>query len=138
MTKPFNILLIEDGQGDIALVERALEEIGIDSVLYTVNDGEEATEFFRSTKKDKDNQRIRIDLIFLDMRLLDILENVIINEQSPPVILTGKKVTPEIVPESLSIGAVDFMEKPLSLEKLLVLSNKSHQKQSNVPNKTVY
>ncbi|GBE39287.1 response regulator MprA [bacterium BMS3Bbin08] len=109
------------------------EDAGVRETLSGIFEYERYTAFTAKTGSNalKLLKTKSIDLIFLDIHLLDILENVIINEQSPPVILTGKKVTPEIVPEALRKGAVDFLEKPLSLEKLLVLAKRAIK--SNVP-----
>jgi CheY-like chemotaxis protein len=43
--KKFNILLVEDNQGDVLLTQEAFEEYGGNYNLFDVNDGQEAINF---------------------------------------------------------------------------------------------
>lgn len=43
--KRFNILLVEDNQGDVLLTQEAFEESGDNCQLFVVNDGQEAINF---------------------------------------------------------------------------------------------
>lgn len=65
--KRFNILLVEDNQGDVLLTKEAFEEIGSDSELFVVPDGQEAINFLEQTPPY--SEAITPDLILLDINL---------------------------------------------------------------------
>jgi CheY-like chemotaxis protein len=67
MTQPLEILLIEDNEGDVIMVQRALRQVIPACNLQVVNDGTEALEllFERSNFQNK----YRPHLILLDLNL---------------------------------------------------------------------
>ena len=65
--KLFNILLVEDNEGDIELTQRALKDQRDIFNIYVANDGVEGLNFLRS--EEEKPQRERPDLIFLDLNM---------------------------------------------------------------------
>jgi CheY-like chemotaxis protein len=65
--KKFNILLVEDNQGDVLLTREAFEESGSNSELFEVNDGQEAINFLEQIPPYA--QVVSPDLILLDINL---------------------------------------------------------------------
>ena len=65
--KRFNILLVEDNQGDVLLTQEAFEESGSDSELFVVNDGQEAINFLEHISPY--SEAVTPDLIILDINL---------------------------------------------------------------------
>jgi CheY-like chemotaxis protein len=63
----FNILLVEDNQGDVLLTQEAFEETGSDYELFVVNDGQEAINFLEQIPPFA--EVVTPDLILLDINL---------------------------------------------------------------------
>jgi chemotaxis family two-component system response regulator Rcp1 len=61
MTRPLDILLVEDNPGDVRLTIEALKESRFPNTLHVVNDGVEALEYLRT--------KTHPDLILLDLNL---------------------------------------------------------------------
>jgi chemotaxis family two-component system response regulator Rcp1 len=66
MNGPFELLLVEDNEGDIELTQRALRH-AVDCRLSVVNNGAEAMEFLR--KEGSYGQAPTPQLIFLDLNM---------------------------------------------------------------------
>ena len=70
------------------------------------------------------------DLIFLDIWLtgmdgLEVLESIAPGEDSPPVIMISGHGNIETAVTAIKNGAFDFIEKPLSLEKVILAVDKA-------------
>lgn len=65
--KRFNILLVEDNQGDVLLTQEAFEETGSNSEIYVVNDGQEAINFLEQIPPY--THAVTPDLVLLDINL---------------------------------------------------------------------
>ena len=61
MSRPINILLVEDNPGDVRLTMEALKESHLATTVHTVGDGVEALQWLRT--------RTPPDLILLDLNL---------------------------------------------------------------------
>lgn len=109
-----SILVIDDEEGIRFSLRGILEDEGYE--VYEVASGKKA---FALLKKQQ------IDICFLDVWLpemdgLEILQ--ILEEQYPdiPVIMISGHATIETAVKAIKYGAYDFIEKPLSLEKVLI------------------
>ncbi|WP_269851515.1 response regulator [Methanosarcina horonobensis] len=65
--KPVEILLVEDGEGDVGLIEEVFEDAKIRNNLHVVADGEDAILFLRGEGQFSDAPRP--DIILLDLNL---------------------------------------------------------------------
>ena len=63
--KSFNILLVEDNEGDILLTTEAFEESKIINIIEVIRDGKEAINFFNGLNNKEDIP----DLVLLDKNL---------------------------------------------------------------------
>ncbi len=113
-TTPY--ILVVDDEPDIRnLLKEILEDEGYD--VGVAENGKEAR---------KSKQRHRPDLVLLDIWMPDVDGITILKEWSEagilpmPVIMMSGHGTVETAVEATRLGAYDFIEKPLSLAKLLL------------------
>ena len=66
-SRPIEVLLVEDDEGDVVMTREALDEGKVLNRLHVVGDGVEAIEFLRRTGAHADAPRP--DLILLDLNL---------------------------------------------------------------------
>ncbi len=109
-----NILVVDDEQDIRTLIDEILSDEGYSVV--TAGDGSEARARMSSTSPD---------LVLLDIWMPDIDGISLLTEwndsgeTSCPVVVMSGHGTVETAVEATRLGAVDFVEKPLSLQKLL-------------------
>ena len=114
------VILVVDDEEDIRLsLKGILEDEGCRVV--PASHGEEALLMLHKEEPD---------IIFLDIWLpgkdgLQILDAVRRDYQELPVIMISGHGNIETAVETIKTGAVDFIEKPLSLEKVVVTTNKA-------------
>ena len=112
---PSSILVVDDEPGILALVKDILEDEGYEVDL--ADDAESA----RASRRNR-----RPDLILLDIWMPDSDGISLLREWSesgtgdPPVIMMSGHGTIETAVEATRLGAYDFLEKPLSMAKLLL------------------
>jgi CheY-like chemotaxis protein len=68
--KSFEILLVEDNEGDVGLIEEVFAKSKIRNSLHVAEDGEEAVLYLHSEGKFSGSPRP--DLIILDLNLLHL------------------------------------------------------------------
>jgi two-component system, NtrC family, nitrogen regulation response regulator NtrX len=110
-----NILIVDDEAGIRQSLKGVLEDEGYK--VAAVDSGESCLETLR---------RRSFDVILLDIWLpgmdgLDALEKIRESEGAPEVIMISGHGTIETAVRATKLGAFDFLEKPLSLEKTLIL-----------------
>lgn len=108
------ILIVDDEPA----IRRSLREILEDEGYTTeeVENGEEAVKAIQAKS---------YDLVLLDIKMpridgLEVLQKLAQNESIPPVIMLSGHGTIETAVEATRLGAVDFIEKPPDLNRLLV------------------
>ncbi|HLK32161.1 MAG TPA: sigma-54 dependent transcriptional regulator [Terriglobales bacterium] len=110
-----NILIVDDEAGIRQSLKGVLEDEGYK--VTAVESGESCLESLR---------RRSFDVILLDIWLpgkdgLETLEKIRESEDAPEVIIISGHGTIETAVRATKLGAFDFLEKPLSLEKTLIL-----------------
>ena len=110
-----NILIVDDEAGIRQSLKGVLEDEGYK--VNAVESGETCLETLR---------RRSFDVILLDIWLpgmdgLETLEKIRESEDAPEVIIVSGHGTIETAVRATKLGAFDFLEKPLSLEKTLIL-----------------
>ncbi|MDP3259718.1 MAG: response regulator, partial [Thermodesulfovibrionales bacterium] len=115
MSKPV-ILIVDDEEGIRESLSGILEDEGYD--VLTADSGEEAVKILRETSPD---------LIFLDIWLtgmdgIKTLQQIKVMKPDVPVIMISGHGSIELAVKATQIGAYDFLEKPLSLERVLLVS----------------
>ncbi len=122
MTKE-NILIIDDEPSIGSSLKGILEDEGF--LVKTAETGEEGLELLK-------NQNV--DLVLLDIWLpgmsgIDVLKKIKTTEDNPQVVMISGHGTIETAVTATKLGAHDFLEKPLSLEKVvLTVRNALRQK----------
>jgi len=110
-----NILIVDDEAAIRQSLKGALEDEGYKAAV--VESGEACLDTLK---------RRGFDVVLLDIWLpgidgLEALEKIKENEDSPEVIMISGHGTIETAVRATKLGAFDFLEKPLSLEKTLIL-----------------
>lgn len=124
----FNILLVEDSDGDVRLTEEALKEGKIINTLYRVKDGVEAMEFLHQT-----GQFVNVpepSLILLDLNLprkdgREVLVEIKGDaklKHIPVVILTTSKAEADVL-MGYNNYANCYIVKPVDLDQFLKVVN---------------
>jgi two-component system nitrogen regulation response regulator NtrX len=109
------ILIVDDESGIRQSLQEVLEEEGYRT--EAVDSGEACLERLR---------RQPFDVVLLDVWLpgmdgLEALQKIRELEQAPEVIMISGHGTIETAVRATKLGAFDFLEKPLSIEKILIL-----------------
>ncbi|HVO60157.1 MAG TPA: sigma-54 dependent transcriptional regulator [Terriglobales bacterium] len=110
-----NVLIVDDESGIRESLRGVLEDEG-----YKVTEAESGEACLELLRKHS------FDAIFLDVWLpgmdgLDTLQKIKDSDQSAEVIMISGHGTIETAVRATKLGAFDFLEKPLSLEKTLIL-----------------
>src|SRR5450631_2174521 len=113
-TAKANLLLIDDDSNTLASLARAFRLAGHEATVC--DNAARALELIRATP---------FDIIFSDVVMpgkdgISLLEDLKAAGISTPVVMISGQANVEIAVRATKLGAVDFLEKPLSTEKLLV------------------
>src|SRR5258708_20605658 len=115
MTAPKpHLLLIDDDPSTLAALSRAFRLAGYDATVC--DSAIRALELIRAE---------RFDVIFSDVVMpgkdgISLLEDLKAAGTTTPVVMISGQASVEIAVRATRLGAVDFLEKPLSTERLLV------------------
>jgi CheY-like chemotaxis protein len=124
--RPVEILLVEDNPGDVRLTQEALKEGKVYNNLHWAKDGVEALEFLR--REGKYATSPRPDIILLDLNLpkkdgrevLGVIKSDDRLKQIPVVVLTTSKAEEDVL-RSYELHANCYVQKPVDLEKFIVV-----------------
>ncbi len=124
LTKPVEILLVEDNPGDVRLTVEALKESKLLNNLNVVEDGIEALAFLKNQGSYKKNPRP--DLILLDLNLPKKDGREVLAEfkkdnslkHIPVVILTTSQADEDII-KTYNLHANCYVTKPVDMEQFL-------------------
>ncbi len=114
-----SVLIVDDEAG----IRDSLREIFEDEnyEVFTAETGQESLSIIDS---------VPVDLVFLDIWLpgrdgLEILEEIKTRREHLPVVMISGHGTVEIAVKATKMGAYDFLEKPLSLERVLITAQRA-------------
>ncbi len=115
----YTVLVVDDEAGIRESLRDILEDEGYE--VLTASNAEEAIAVF--------NQSLP-DLIYLDIWLpdrdgLEVLEEIKARNSSVPVVMISGHGTIEVAVKATKLGAYDFLEKPLSLERVLLTAQRA-------------
>jgi two-component system nitrogen regulation response regulator NtrX len=108
------ILVIDDEASIRASLKGILEDEGYK--VDTVETGEEGLDLVQT----QNFGLILLDIWLPGMSGIDVLNKIKTSEDSPPVVVISGHGTIETAVKATKLGAFDFLEKPLSLEKVVV------------------
>lgn len=113
------ILVVDDQPVNVKLLEKKLVREGMD--VWTANDGETCLELVRSHHPDL----ILLDVMMPNMDGHEVCERLQENEdtRSIPIIFITANSTKEGKLEGLSVGAVDYITKPIDLDETVARIN---------------
>ena len=114
MTRPAHLLIVDDDANTLASLSRAFRLAGHEAtVCDNVN---RAMELLRGEAFDV----IFSDVVMPGKNGLEFLESIKSAGVTAPVILMSGQANIEMAVRATKLGALDFLEKPLSTDKLLV------------------
>jgi two-component system, chemotaxis family, response regulator Rcp1 len=124
VSRPVEILLVEDNPADVRLTREALKEGKVRNNLHVARDGVEALEFLRQEGQFGD--AVRPDLILLDLNLpkrdgRQVLEEIKSDSslrQIPVVILTSSQAEQDIA-KAYDLHANCYVSKPVDLDQFI-------------------
>lgn len=124
LTKPVEILLVEDNPGDTRLAREALKESKLNNTMNSVVDGVEAMDYLH--KRVKYTDVTRPDLIILDLNLprkdgrevLGEIKTDVYLRTIPVVILTTSKSEEDIL-RAYELHANCFITKPMDMNQFI-------------------
>lgn len=120
-SRPLEILLVEDNQGDIVLTREGFKESQYNVSLNVAEDGEEALAYLNQEGQFKNARRP--DLVLLDLNIpkldgFEVLSRIKTSEKLksiPVAVLTTSKATEDVV-KSYALQANCFINKPVDME----------------------
>lgn len=126
MTRPIEVLLVEDNPGDVRLTREALKEGKVHNNLHVAPDGVEALAFLRREGRYAD--AVRPDLILLDLNLprkggREVLEEIKGDpalRHIPVVILTSSSAEQDIA-RAYDLHANCYISKPVDLDQFITV-----------------
>ena len=107
------ILVVDDDAGVVRSVEAVLRDEGFDVVA--VNGGREAV----AAVERWSPSLVLLDVWMPDLDGIEVLERIRAKHKDLPVVVVSGHGTVELAVKATRLGAVDFIEKPFSIEGLL-------------------
>jgi|WetSurMetagenome_2_1015567.scaffolds.fasta_scaffold40925_3 two-component system, NtrC family, nitrogen regulation response regulator NtrX len=108
------ILIIDDEASIRSALQGILEDEGY--AVQAVESGEAGLQAL----KGQDFDLLLLDIWLPEMSGLDVLEKVKAGDENPQIIMISGHGTIETAVKATRLGAFDFLEKPLSLEKVVL------------------
>jgi two-component system, chemotaxis family, response regulator Rcp1 len=126
MTRPVEILLVEDNPGDVRLTKEALKEGKVRNNLHVVDDGVKALAFLR--RENPYTDAVRPDLVLLDLNLprkggREVLEDIKkdpVLRHIPIVVLTSSEAEQDIA-RAYDLHANCYITKPVDLDQFITV-----------------
>lgn len=123
LSKPIEILLVDDSDDDVVLLEESLKESKFVNQLHVVRDGEEAIAFLRREGAYHDTVLPGLVLLDINMPRMNGFEVLSAMKGDPllktiPVVMLTTSTRDEDVIRSYDGGACSFVSKPVNFEKL--------------------
>jgi two-component system nitrogen regulation response regulator NtrX len=116
-----NILIVDDEKGILDTLSGILEDEGYK--IFTSEDAENALKIL---------EKEEIDLIFLDVWLpkmsgIEAIKKIKEKDSEIPVIMISGHGNVEIAVQAIKLGAFDFLEKPLAMERIILTTERALQ-----------
>jgi len=124
------ILVIDDEAGIRSSLKGILEDEGFE--VKTTENGEDGLEILKRQNFDL----ILLDIWLPEMNGIDLLQKIKKSEENLQVVMISGHGTIETAVKATKLGAYDFLEKPLSLEKV-VLTAKNALKQKKLEEENI-
>ncbi|MBI4689155.1 MAG: sigma-54-dependent Fis family transcriptional regulator [Nitrospirae bacterium] len=123
MLKP-TVLIVDDEEGIRESLAGILEDEGYD--VLNAKSGEESLSMLKENSPDL----ILLDIWLTGMDGIQTLQEIKSLRPDIPVIMISGHGNIEIAVKAVKLGAYDFLEKPLSLERVLLVSKRAVEKRT--------
>ena len=117
------VLVIDDEKSIIDTLSSILEDEGYD--VLTASSGEKGLKMFSRHNPDI----ILLDIWMPDMDGIETLKQIRARDKNASVIMISGHSNIDTAVQAIKLGAYDFLEKPLSLDKVLILIKRALEKQ---------
>jgi CheY-like chemotaxis protein len=126
LTRPVEILVVEDNPADVYLFREALKTLPVQTQLHVAGKGDEALAFLR--REGLYAEAVRPDLIVLDLNLpgkpgLEVLAEISADSELrhiPSIVLTTSQ-DEHVIQQSYALCANCYIAKPLEVERFFSL-----------------
>lgn len=126
LSRPIEVLLVEDNPGDVRLTREALREAKVRNHLHVAPDGVAALAFLR--REEEHAGAVRPDLILLDLNLprksgREVLEEIKADPSLraiPVVILSSSEAEQDIL-RAYDLHANCYVTKPVDLDQFITV-----------------
>jgi CheY-like chemotaxis protein len=120
-SRPMDVLLVEDDEGDVLMTREAFEFYKIRNTLHVVTDGEQALQFLRRTGPYADAPRPGLILLDVNLPRVSGLEVLAELKQDPqlldvPVVMLTTSQADEDILRSYKLHANAYVSKPVDFE----------------------
>ncbi len=116
--KNTSILIVDDDKITREILSISLSD---DYTTFTARDGQDALEILSNNEMDI----VLSDLIMPGLNGIDLLERINLLDNKPVVIFLTGNATVETAVQAMKMGAYDYVTKPINVEKLVLLIEKS-------------
>lgn len=123
-TPKAHILVVDDEEGILETLTGILEDEGYE--VSTASSGKDALDQFTETSPDI----ILLDVWMPDMDGIETLKQIREKDSNACIIMISGHSNIDTAVYAIKLGAYDFLEKPLSLEKVLILIRRALEKQN--------
>lgn len=123
-TAKTSILVVDDEESILEALTGILEDEGYE--VIPVSSGEAALIKFSENSPDI----VLLDVWMPEMDGIETLKKIMIKNNNACVIMISGHSNIDTAVHAIKLGAYDFLEKPLSLEKVLILVRRALEKQS--------
>lgn len=123
MLKP-SVLIVDDEEGIRESLSGIFEDEGYD--ILTATSGEEAIKMLGESSPDI----VLLDIWLTGMDGIETLQEIKAIKRDVPVIMISGHGNIELAVKAAKMGAYDFLEKPLSLEKIVLVSKRALEKRT--------
>lgn len=120
---PDHILIVDDEKGILSALSGVLEDEG-----YTIATAESGSEALKKIEKDTPSV-VLLDIWLPDIDGLEILKEIRNTRKGVIVIIMSGHGTIETAVRATKLGAYDYIEKPLSMERVTLLIRHAIQQQ---------
>ena len=125
--KPITMLLAEDDHDDRYLISEALDESGVESQLFIVENGEDLLDYLKNRGKYTDTEkypRPGVILLDLNMPLMDGREALAEIKKDPdlrriPIVVLTTSQKEEDIQDTYEMGITGFITKPMTFSGLV-------------------
>ena len=118
------VLIVDDEKGIIDTLSSIIEDEGYD--VITASSGEKGLKMFSKHNPDI----ILLDIWMPDMDGIETLKHIRALDKDVSIIMISGHSNIDTAVQAIKLGAYDFLEKPLSLDKVLILITRALEKQT--------